>query len=230
MNLELEMTPLLETQAVAHDFADYTKKKRHGHDKDVLDENKIRQVAGCLPLDMKNRRVLLISSRKKKNAWVLPKGGWEVDETQQHAAQRETWEEAGIKGTITKQLGVFEERTKKKRKLKSHHWIFEMQINEVVKKFPERKKRERRWFTLKEALIATKKHPYIQEALLCSSLNSDVGIISEIDIHKPQSLSQEFISKSISDEHSTKNLLGIEVEPVQFDLDLLNSFNYLHIQ
>ena len=76
---------------------------------------------------------------------MQPKGGWEVDESQQHAAQRETWEEAGIKGTITKQLGVFEERTKKKRKLKAHHWIFEMQINEVVKKFPERKKRERRW-------------------------------------------------------------------------------------
>jgi hypothetical protein len=40
---------------------------------------------------------------------------------------------------------VFEERTNKKRRLKAHHWIFEMHIEEVVKKFPERKKRERRW-------------------------------------------------------------------------------------
>lgn len=80
----------------------------------------------------------------------------------------------------------------------------------------------------------TKKHIYIQEALLCSSLNSsfnsNVGVISEIGIQKVQSLSQEFISKRINDEHSTKGLLGIEVEPVLFDLDLLNSFNYLHVQ
>ncbi|OAC97675.1 hypothetical protein MUCCIDRAFT_157571 [Mucor lusitanicus CBS 277.49] len=120
---------------------------------------------------MQNHRVLLISSRKNKDAWVLPKGGWEQDETQEHAATRETWEEAGIKGTITRQLGVFEERTNKKRHLKAHHWIFEMQIDEVAKKFPEKKKRERRWFTFQEALVATQDHRYIQEALMQSSLN-----------------------------------------------------------
>jgi diphosphoinositol-polyphosphate diphosphatase len=56
---------------------------------------------------------------------------------------RETWEEAGLKGRITRHLGVFEEATKKQ--IKGHHWIFEMQIDEVCKKFPEKKKRERRW-------------------------------------------------------------------------------------
>ncbi|KAI8971911.1 NUDIX hydrolase domain-like protein [Mycotypha africana] len=167
------LTPPLE-EGIQHEFIDYSKKaKRHGHHQDVKDENDIRQVAGCLPLDLPNRRVLLITSRKKKNAWVLPKGGWEQDETQQHAAQRETWEEAGVKGRITRQLGVFEERTKGKNKLKAHHWIFEMHIDEVVKKWPERKKRDRRWFTFQEALIATRKHRYIQEALMHSSLNPD---------------------------------------------------------
>lgn len=120
-----------------------------------------------------------------------PKGGWEQDETQKHAAQRETWEEAGIKGTITRDLGVFEERTNKKRILKAHHWIFEMEIDEVAKKFPEKKKRERRWvrskiyklssymyltlllfkFSFEESLIATQGHRYIQQALIQSSLN-----------------------------------------------------------
>lgn len=100
-----------------------------------------------------------------------PKGGWEKDETQKHAAQRETWEEAGIKGTIIRELGVFEERTNKKKHLKAHHWIFEMNIEEVAKKFPEKKKRDRRWFTFEEAIIATSDHRYIQEAILQSSLN-----------------------------------------------------------
>lgn len=47
------------------------KQKRHGHDQDVTDDNDIRQVAGCLPLDMKTRRVLLISSSKNEGSWVL---------------------------------------------------------------------------------------------------------------------------------------------------------------
>ncbi|KAG0746913.1 hypothetical protein G6F57_007261 [Rhizopus arrhizus] len=175
MNTERAATPPLDEYNIAHEFNNYTKKSRHGHGKDVVDENDVRQVAGCVPIDVQNQRVLLISSRKNKDAWVLPKGGWEQDETQQHAAQRETWEEAGIKGTIVRQLGVFEERTNKKRRLKAHHWIFEMHIEEVVKKFPERKKRERRWFTLQEALIATKTHRYLQEALLQSSLNPAVA-------------------------------------------------------
>ncbi|GAA5808055.1 hypothetical protein MFLAVUS_001437 [Mucor flavus] len=163
------ITPPPET--INDTFTDFSKKSRHGHGQDVVDQNNVRQVAGCIPLDLKNGRILLISSRKNKNAWVLPKGGWEQDETQKHAAERETWEEAGIKGTITRQLGVFEERTNKKKFVKAHHWIFEMVIDEVAKKFPEKKKRERRWFTFEESLVATQDHRYIQEAIIQSSLN-----------------------------------------------------------
>ncbi|KAI7901549.1 NUDIX hydrolase domain-like protein [Cokeromyces recurvatus] len=158
------------TPPINDEYTAFTKKSRHGHGKDVVDTNNIRQVAGCIPLDLNNQRVLLISSRKNEDAWVLPKGGWETDETQKHAAQRETWEEAGVKGTITKSLGIFVEY-KKKKGVKAHHWIFEMNIEEIAKKFPEKKKRERRWFTFKEALIATQNHPYIQQALFKSSLN-----------------------------------------------------------
>ncbi|KAG0749557.1 hypothetical protein G6F57_003375 [Rhizopus arrhizus] len=219
MNTEREVTPPLEQQTVVQEFTDYTKKKRHGHGNDVVDENDVRQVAGCLPLDIKNHRVLLISSRKKNNAWVLPKGGWESDETQQHAAQRETWEEAGIKGTIVKQLGVFEERTKKKGKLKAHHWIFEMHIDEVVKKFPERKKRERRWFTLEEALIVTKKHRYIQEALLCSSLNLNTTTIPNPIVQETPLSPRESLSDSENEKQPQKDFLGIERKP-----SILNSF------
>ncbi|KAI8148362.1 NUDIX hydrolase domain-like protein [Fennellomyces sp. T-0311] len=147
---------------------EYTKKARHGHGQDMVDENNVRQVAGCLPIDPVNRRFLLVSSRKRPGAWVIPKGGWEQDETQEHAALRETWEEAGIKGQITRHIGVFAERNKKG--VKAHHWIYELEIREVVKKFPEKKKRERRWFTYDEALIATKS-AYLHDAIRLSSLN-----------------------------------------------------------
>jgi hypothetical protein len=58
-----------------------------------------------------------------------------------------------------------------KKKIKAHHWIFEMEIDEVAKKYPERNKRDRRWFTYDEALIATQNNNYIQEAIRLSTLN-----------------------------------------------------------
>ncbi|KAG2201649.1 hypothetical protein INT47_003875 [Mucor saturninus] len=147
----------------------YTKKARHGHGKDVIDSHNIRQVAGCLPIDPAGKRILLISSSKNPEHWVIPKGGWEIDETQEHAALRETWEEAGLKGRIIRRLGIFVERANKR--IKAHHWIFEMEIDEIAKKYPERQKRDRRWFTYDEALLATQNNEYIQEAIRVSSLN-----------------------------------------------------------
>ncbi|KAI8091523.1 NUDIX hydrolase domain-like protein [Thamnidium elegans] len=121
----------------------YSMTPRQGHAQDVVDENNVRQVAGCLPIDPLNKRFLLVTSSSNPGNWVIPKGGWEKDETQQQAAMRETWEEAGIKGVITRHIGVFAE--KNKGVAKAHHWIYEMEIIEVTKKFPEQKKRERRW-------------------------------------------------------------------------------------
>lgn len=47
--------------------------------------------------------VLLITSRGGKG-WVIPKGGWEDDETVEAAAKRETVEEAGVRGSIEVRL------------------------------------------------------------------------------------------------------------------------------
>ncbi|ORE08456.1 hypothetical protein BCV72DRAFT_288860 [Rhizopus microsporus var. microsporus] len=146
----------------------YSMTPRHGHGQDVVDENGIRQVAGCLPIDPINKRFLLVTSASNPGSWVIPKGGWEKDETQKQAAMRETWEEAGVKGTITRHVGVFAEKSR--HGVKAHHWIYEMEIKEVTKKFPEQKKRERRWFTYDEAMLVVKAH-YIKDAISLSSLS-----------------------------------------------------------
>ncbi|KAI8977242.1 NUDIX hydrolase domain-like protein [Mycotypha africana] len=129
----------------------YSMTPRHGHAQDVFDENGIRQVAGCLPIDPINKRFLLVSSSSDPTVWVIPKGGWEKDETQKQAAMRETWEEAGVKGIITRHIGVFAEKTR--GGVKAHHWIYEMEIKEVCKKFPEQKKRERRWVRKNHSIL-----------------------------------------------------------------------------
>lgn len=47
---------------------------------------------------------LLVSSRKKKNRYVFPKGGIEHGERSPEAAERESWEEAGLKPGTARHL------------------------------------------------------------------------------------------------------------------------------
>lgn len=45
---------------------------------------------------VRDHSILLISSHNDQNKWVLPKGGWEIDESEEEAALREAFEEAGV--------------------------------------------------------------------------------------------------------------------------------------
>ncbi|KAL3792213.1 hypothetical protein ACHAW5_004088 [Stephanodiscus triporus] len=58
----------------------------------------MRQTAGTIPITRDGRIVLISASRKKE--WILPKGGWDADETKEECAMRETYEEGGIVGLL----------------------------------------------------------------------------------------------------------------------------------
>lgn len=49
----------------------YSMEPRHGHAQDVVDENNVRQVAGCLPIDPVNKRFLLVTSSSNPGNWVI---------------------------------------------------------------------------------------------------------------------------------------------------------------
>ncbi|KAF9361722.1 hypothetical protein BGX34_006965 [Mortierella sp. NVP85] len=124
---------------------------REGRDKQLYD-NGARLVAGCVPIDKQGRRVLLVGSTKKKGEWVLPKGGWENDETQEEAAARETWEEAGALGRIVGHLGEYEHKVNKRTGIPESVFIFfEMEVEKIEAEYPEMRKRERRWFPFEQA-------------------------------------------------------------------------------
>lgn len=67
---------------------------REGREKCRYDGD-TRLVAGCLPVTPDGRLVLIGSV--KRSDWILPKGGWETDETAAEAAVREAYEEAGVR-------------------------------------------------------------------------------------------------------------------------------------
>src|ERR1700753_4211208 len=105
-----------------------------------------RLVAGVVALSDEKYYVLLVQSNNGRN-WVLPKGGWELDEaTAQEAACREAWEEAGAKCSVVYDLGVVIDKRKVKENSKDkegndkvkalYHW-FEAKVDKLETTWPE---------------------------------------------------------------------------------------------
>ncbi|URE16312.1 Nudix hydrolase [Musa troglodytarum] len=74
-----------------------------------------RLIVGCIPYKVKTMpcdpdqavEVLVISSSKKRQEIMFPKGGWEQDESIIQAANRETFEEAGVLGHLEVSVQTF---------------------------------------------------------------------------------------------------------------------------
>mmetsp|Transcript_1970 Transcript_1970/g.3733 ORF Transcript_1970/g.3733 Transcript_1970/m.3733 type:complete len:525 (+) Transcript_1970:420-1994(+) len=74
----------------------------------------VRQVAGTIPIT-RDGRIILISASKKAE-WILPKGGWDADETKEECAARETYEEGGLLGRLGGCLEPIDYETAKAKK------------------------------------------------------------------------------------------------------------------
>ncbi len=149
-----------------------------------------------VPLTADKTYVMLIQSTRRKG-WVLPKGGWELDEECHEAAAREAWEEAGIVVQVDYDLGDIHEtgpRKKsssssssssskgskdaskdgkdkdKKDKGRSVYRFYEVTVTSEEPDWPEREKRERQWFTFAEAKELLKDRPELQTALERSTM------------------------------------------------------------
>jgi diphosphoinositol-polyphosphate diphosphatase len=88
---------------------------------------------------------------------VFPKGGWEDDESITEAACREALEEAGIRGTLSKNpLGYWIFRSKSKQSSCSLEggckgYMFALQVTEELDSWPEKANHDRKWLTIEEA-------------------------------------------------------------------------------
>ncbi|PHH62756.1 hypothetical protein CDD81_6744 [Ophiocordyceps australis] len=143
---------------------------RTGRNKQRYDAKGERLVAGVVPLSPDQNYVLLIQSTRRKG-WVLPKGGWETDESCQEAATREAWEEAGITIRVDFDLGTIDEkRPPKSSKERARYSFYQATVLTEVDDWPEKHKRERQWFTYSQAFDALASRPELQEALQRSTM------------------------------------------------------------
>lgn len=120
-----------------------------------------RQVVGCVPYRYKKTSLIdgtnidqlevLVISAQKGTGMLFPKGGWEIDESIEEAALRETQEEAGVTGKIGRKLGSWPYMSKRGGVMHEGH-MFPLLVQEQHDDlWPEKSFRQRRWVSVNEA-------------------------------------------------------------------------------
>ncbi|KAJ0038026.1 hypothetical protein Pint_22382 [Pistacia integerrima] len=113
-----------------------------------------RQVVGCIPYRFKygedgvisgELEVLVITSQKgRAQGLMFPKGGWELDESLEQAALRESIEEAGVLGNVELELGKWNFLSKSQGTL-YEGYMFPLLVKEQLELWPEKDVRQRIW-------------------------------------------------------------------------------------
>jgi 8-oxo-dGTP pyrophosphatase MutT (NUDIX family) len=91
--------------------------------------------------------VLLVRSKKDPVVWVFPKGHIDDGETPEETAARETWEEAGVKGTLGPRVGAPLEFESGRETVSVQYYVLRATED---KRSPEG--RDKQWLTIEDAL------------------------------------------------------------------------------
>ncbi|KIY42853.1 hypothetical protein FISHEDRAFT_63129 [Fistulina hepatica ATCC 64428] len=123
-----------------------------------------RVVCCAIPIARSAGKVLIITSRKRPNHWVLPKGGWEQSDVQlQDAASREALEEAGVHGTITRYVTTIPSES-------ATYHFFELDVSTLDAVWMESHERRREWVDYAEAVKRLEWKPELSQGLKLSTL------------------------------------------------------------
>ncbi|KAI5933895.1 Diphosphoinositol polyphosphate phosphohydrolase 3-beta [Manis javanica] len=83
----------------------------------TYDPEGFKKRAACLCFRSEREdEVLLVSSSRYPDRWIVPGGGMEPEEEPGGAAVREVYEEAGVKGKLGRLLGIFEQSQDRKHR------------------------------------------------------------------------------------------------------------------
>ncbi|XP_013782753.1 diphosphoinositol polyphosphate phosphohydrolase 1-like isoform X1 [Limulus polyphemus] len=126
----------------------------------TYDGEGFRRRAACLCVKNEDENeVLLVSSSRAPEKWIVPGGGLEPDEEPDIAAIREVMEEAGVTGTLGRCLGTFENLERKHRTS-----VFVLVVTEEKEEWEDSKNigRKRQWFTLEKAMDVLAVHKPVQ--------------------------------------------------------------------
>ncbi|XP_059415688.1 diphosphoinositol polyphosphate phosphohydrolase 1-like [Carassius carassius] len=141
----------------------------------TYDGDGFKKRAACLCFrNDTEQEVLLVSSSRYPDKWIVPGGGMEPEEEPNVAAAREVCEEAGVKGTLGRLVGIFENGDRKHRT-----YVYVLIVTEVLEDWEDSVNigRKRDWFKIEDAIEVLQCHKPVQatyfEALQEGCLNSN---------------------------------------------------------
>jgi len=121
-------------------------------------------VCCAIPILKASGKVLIVSSRKRSDHWVLPKGGWEpTDRGLEAAASREALEEAGVRGKITRFVTTISSAS-------STYHFYELEVHSLDPEWLECRERKRELVNYEEALRRISWKKELAQGLMLSSM------------------------------------------------------------
>ena len=131
--------------------------KREGRDAQRYGPAGERLVVGAIVVRPGPEVLLIASSNLEKGGeYVIPKGGWDNDESAEECVLREVWEESGVLGVVVGLLDVSTHTNGKKGAATTLH-VYVVRSEEEKDAYPEASLRQRRWVPLSEAAQHVKK-------------------------------------------------------------------------
>ncbi|XP_011252688.1 diphosphoinositol polyphosphate phosphohydrolase 1 isoform X1 [Camponotus floridanus] len=142
----------------------------------IYDSEGYRRRAACICVknDLEDE-VLLVTSSRRPDSWIVPGGGVEPEEEPSVTALREVREEAGVLGQLGRCLGTFEVITRDNTEHKHRTEVWVMQVTEELPEWEDSRAigRKRKWFTIPEALLQLSQHKPVQRSYLHSLYNTN---------------------------------------------------------
>ncbi|XP_065129458.1 diphosphoinositol polyphosphate phosphohydrolase NUDT4B [Paramisgurnus dabryanus] len=123
----------------------------------TYDREGFKRRAACLCFrNDREDEVLLVSSSRNPDQWIVPGGGMEPEEEPCGAAVREVFEEAGVKGKLGRLLGVFEQNQDRKHRT----YVYVLIVTETLDAWEDSVNigRKREWFSVDEAIKVLQIH------------------------------------------------------------------------